>query len=131
MSDNQPKTNNSPFFFVKKNDAKNLKTVTLYGIPFQVLPEGNTYKNLSPAVHIVGKPADKLFFLGMTTERPECSEWWGSAERLYDNTKRLFIGDKVGQINIVFNAPNGGGALNACMTTPNVFLLAIKSGKST
>ncbi|RLD09751.1 MAG: hypothetical protein DRI44_07780 [Chlamydiae bacterium] len=99
----ETKTNNTSFFFVKKIDAQNLKTVTFQGIPFEVQPEGNAYKNLAAGVYVVGKPADKLFFLGMTAEKPECSEWWGSAERLYDNTKRLFIGDKVGQINIVFD----------------------------
>jgi len=99
----ETKTNNSPFFFVKNYDVKNLVTVTFHGIPFEVVPEGNAYKNLAAAVHAVGKQADKLFFLGMTTEKPECCEWWGSPERFYDNTKRLFIGDKVGQINIVFD----------------------------
>ena len=99
----ESKTNDNPFFFVQKPDAKSLKTVTFHGIPFEVQPEGNAYRNLAAANYSAGKPAEKLFFLGMTTEKAACSEWWGSAERFYDNTKRLFIGDKVGQINIVFD----------------------------
>ncbi len=98
----ETKTNNNPFFFVQKPDAKNLKTVVFHGVPFEVQLEGNAYKNLAGDHYLVGKPAEKLFFLGMTTEKAACSEWWGNAERLYDNTKRIFIGDKLGQINIVF-----------------------------
>ena len=99
----ETKTNDNPFFFVQKPDAKDLKTVTFHGIPFEVQPEGNSYRNLAAAPYAVDQPAEKLFFLGMTTEKAACCEWWGSAERYYDNTKRIFIGDKVGQINVVFD----------------------------
>ncbi len=71
----ETKTNDGAFFFVQKPDAKNLKTVTFHGIPFEVQPEGNAYKNLAAAPYTVGKPAEKLFFLGMTTEKQECCEW--------------------------------------------------------
>jgi hypothetical protein len=43
-----------------------------------------------------------LFFLGMVTERPECSEWWGQSERYHYHGKRLFIGDRLARINIIY-----------------------------
>ena len=43
-----------------------------------------------------------LFFLGMTTEKPEGSEWWGASERYHYHGKRLFIGDRLGSIGILY-----------------------------
>jgi len=76
--------------------------ICVSGIPFKLqrdriileLPQAD-------AIPFCGR-CEVLFFLGMVTRSCEASDWWGPYERNYDYTKRLFIGDCVGKIHIVY-----------------------------
>ncbi len=50
-----------------------------------------------------GEAVQAAFFLGMVTEKTECSAWWGPTERWYAFNNRMFIGDQVGKIFIVYS----------------------------
>ena len=67
-----------------------------------VVPAEQGLTNLQPGTSRVGKMLDKVFFLGMTTEKSECSENWGPTAS-YDNSTRVFIGDRVGKITINYS----------------------------
>ena len=38
----------------------------------------------------------------MSTDSWLCSDWWGQQEVQYDASSRLFLGDRVGRIRVVF-----------------------------
>ena len=46
---------------------------------------------------------DTLYFLGMSTDSWQCSEWWAQQEVLYDASTRLFFGDRIGRIRLLFS----------------------------
>ncbi|HEY0828585.1 MAG TPA: hypothetical protein VGE40_10850 [Bacilli bacterium] len=79
-----------------------LLTVVYQNVSFSAHSEGKRYRNMVPGTYKVEDKFDRLFFLGMTTDKPEGSEWWGQAERYHAHQNRLFIGDRLGRINIVY-----------------------------
>jgi len=69
-------------------------------VPFSLVRNDDGWMNLAPGLYTVNKQLDRLFMLGMTTEAPEGSEWWGPCARWYDIRPRVFIGDRLGVINL-------------------------------
>lgn len=47
---------------------------------------------------------DYLLFTGMVTQYGVASEWWGPSEFWYDNSTRLFLGDLMGQLRIIYDS---------------------------
>ena len=47
---------------------------------------------------------DYLLFTGMVTQYGVASEWWGPSEFWYDNSIRLFLGDLMGQLRIIYDS---------------------------
>lgn len=83
--------------------------VEFLGIPFEPVVEGREARNMVKGqfdLIPVGQLFDALYFLGMTTERPEGSEGWGRWERYHDHSHRLFIGDRVGSILVFYDDPD-------------------------
>jgi hypothetical protein len=86
-------------------DKKNRETISLHDIPFSVKKEnGVIQKEKIPSEIPVDQKCAALCFLGMTTDAPEGSEWWGINERHYYYGARVFIGDYLGQIRIVYGS---------------------------
>ncbi len=78
-------------------------------IPFVPVPDGTGHRNMVTGRYepiSVGRQLDAVYFLGMTTERPEGSEGWGRWERYHDHSHRLFIGDRVGSILVFYEDPD-------------------------
>ncbi len=76
-----------------------------FGIPFEPVKDGPGYRNMVTGLYEpipVGRSLDAVYFLGMTTERPEGSEGWGRWERYHDHSHRLFIGDRIGSILVFY-----------------------------
>jgi len=91
------------FVPIGPDNIKSANAVSFYSIPFSVIQTSKGYQNIAPgSYNVPGFTFRYLFFLGMTTDRPEGSEWWGQAERYYSNQSRLFIGDKLGSIEVVY-----------------------------
>jgi len=96
--------------------------VEFHGIPFCVFRKDGTVRKIEErdkisiiTESILGGPIFKaLFFLGMVTEKPEGSEWWGQNERYYYHGARLFIGDRIARIEVIY-------ADNTCETVPVIF----------
>lgn len=86
-----------------KSREENREELTVQGIPFRVTRENKVIAGISigDELPFPGK-YEALFFLGMATRIGEGSEWWGPAERNYDFTQRLFFGDRIGQIHIIY-----------------------------
>jgi hypothetical protein len=95
------------FYHVMPPDAGETREVLFHGIPFRVEDTEKGYRNMFAGRYEVNetcieKPVHAVFFLGMVTEKPEASEWWGPTERWYAFNNRLFIGDQLGKIFIVY-----------------------------
>lgn len=75
-----------------------------HDIPFKLGPADPIPLNLAVAGPLALEPTrlDRLYLLGMVTARAEGSEWWGQAERYHDQTNRLFIGDRLGQMRVEY-----------------------------
>ena len=91
--------------------------IFFHNIPFRVtrdkvitrLPGGNRINLQDPPVNGSASwnlefpyRCECLFFLGMSTENWSCSEWWGQQENFFDHSARLFIGDKIGRIKVIY-----------------------------
>jgi len=89
--------------FVLTNSNEYSEIKWLYDIPFNVSRKESVVCAIGYNVDVyVNEMCSILFFLGMTTEDPRCSEWWGQDERNYYYAKRLFIGDRIGKISILY-----------------------------
>ena len=80
--------------------------VEIAGIPFAVKKEN---ENIVPIAN-EGKPINfkeercsHVVFAGMVTREAPCSEWWGPDEYWHNNSVRLFLGDSLGFIRIVYD----------------------------
>jgi hypothetical protein len=85
--------------------AEAQEPLVFHGVPFQVWrKEGHLvgWRRERQDVPLDAPACQALFLLGMTTDRPECSEWWGQNERQFSHAKRVWIGDRLGQIRIVY-----------------------------
>jgi len=81
------------------------QTLTVCGVPFAVtVSEGKVAKIASDRVQPPSGEGcySKLYFLGMSTDHWQCSDWWAQTEVQYDASLRLFFGDRIGRIRIVF-----------------------------
>lgn len=96
------------FYPVLPERSGKTEILSFHGIPFTVIQTDKGFANLaSTAEPLVVKgrhePVQAVFFLGMVTEKTECSAWWGPTERWYAYNNRMFIGDQVGKIFIVYS----------------------------
>jgi hypothetical protein len=96
------------FYQVLPENALNIKDQEFHGIPFKVIQTEKGYANLASSAEPLlvkdhGETVQAAFFLGMVTEKTECSAWWGPTERWYAFNNRIFIGDQVGKIFIVYS----------------------------
>jgi hypothetical protein len=95
------------FYQILPKHAGNTVDLNLHGIPFKVIQTDRGYANLASSAEsmVVANqplPVQAIFFLGMVTEKPEASAWWGPTERWYAYNNRIFIGDQPGKIFIVY-----------------------------
>lgn len=73
------------------------------GLPFLLLPAAKgPARSLVPGTYPVDARFDTLLFLGMCTARPESSDTWGPHEPNGDYSRRLFVGDRLGRIDIQY-----------------------------
>ena len=93
---------------------KNNDTVTVCGIPFSVVKNGEKVESITGEGVAVGNAYPVLFFLGLCNEELFASEWWGPNESFYDHSERVFLGDVLGYITVVFT--NG-----TCERIPVIF----------
>jgi hypothetical protein len=95
------------FYQILPEQAVNIRELNFRGIPFKVIQTEKGYANLassSEPLVVEGRheAVQAAFFLGMVTEKPEASAWWGPTERWFAYNNRLFIGDMLGKIFIVY-----------------------------
>ncbi len=83
-------------------DEKTNKNISVLGIPFSVHEENGVTVRINNTIRFETK-CKMLFFLGMSTELWQCSEWWGQQEVNYDHSTRLFLGDRIGRISVAFD----------------------------
>ena len=84
--------------------------VEFHGIPFSVYRKDNKIQKLEeglqPSInnHVteINETCSILFFLGMVTDKPEGSEWWGQNERYHYHGQRVYIGDKLGRLVVYY-----------------------------
>lgn len=99
-------------FYKYKHKDKN-EDITVCGIPFSVMrnENGAVMKiKQNPILSAAGGESEiefsaackVLFFLGMATDSAYCSEWWAQNEVAYDNTVRVFLGDRLMRIRVIF-----------------------------
>lgn len=82
-------------------ESESNEEILVKHIPFKVQRENRVITELGSPIPFHGR-CEALLFLGMATRAGEGSEWWGPYERNYDHTKRLFFGDRIGQIHVVY-----------------------------
>jgi hypothetical protein len=88
-------------FHVYENESLNEK-LEVRGIPFSVKRENGVVAKLPSSIGFDAR-CEMLFFLGMSTDSWQCSEWWGQQEVYYDYSTRLFFGDRVGRIRVLYD----------------------------
>jgi len=77
--------------------------LTVCGVPFGVCRQDGIVRMVK-GNHLLGEGYfETLYFLGMSTDSWKGSDWWGQTEVLYDASTRLFFGDRVGHINVIFD----------------------------
>ncbi len=89
-------------FVNNRNPAAN-SDIQVCGIPFRVCNDNGIVRPMTGNFTSLDGEFETLFFLGMTTDSWQCSEWWGQQEVHYNHATRLFIGDRVGRIVLKFN----------------------------
>lgn len=87
--------------FIEFNEKNAPERLSVSGVPFAVRRENGVIAKITPPVAVGGR-FSALFFLGMSTESWQCSEWWGQQETLYDQSTRLFLGDRLARIRVLF-----------------------------
>jgi hypothetical protein len=76
--------------------------LSLDGVPFRVMRTGGRIAPLEYGLPVVvGGKASALFFLGMTTQARSGECGW-SGERFYGFQRKLYIGDVLGRIHILY-----------------------------
>ena len=96
------------FYHLLPENTGNTQSLNFNGIPFKVIPTDKGFMNLASVpdplnVMNQNQNVQSVFFLGMVTEKPEASAWWGPTERWYAYNNRLFIGDQLGKIFIIYS----------------------------
>ena len=90
--------------YIKYQNPNANHNIDVLGIPFEVQKnnKGIIEKISDSFIDFSGK-CEALFFLGMTTDNWKCSEWWGQQETKYDHSTRLFIGERIGHIDVRYD----------------------------
>ena len=96
------------YYQILPENAGKTQDVIFHSIPFKVIPTEKGFANLASLPDPLNvtdshQAAQALFFLGMVTDKPEASAWWGPTERYYAYNNTLFIGDQLGKIFIVYS----------------------------
>lgn len=100
-------------FYHYKHKNEKEETIEVCGIPFSVtknergavqkIPQNTQLLPAGSDAHLEFPAAcDVLFFLGMATDSLYCSEWWAQNETMYDNSVRVFLGDRLMRIRVIF-----------------------------
>ncbi len=88
--------------FYKLPYHKANEQLTVCGIPFDVHREGGVVRRVEGNHLLAGQYFETLYFLGMSTDLWLCSDWWGQTEVMYDTSIRLFFGDRIARIRLIF-----------------------------
>ena len=89
-------------FFQFQQEGSN-EELTVCGIPFSVKKDENgVVQKVQQDQLDCPAACDTLFFLGMATDANGCSEWWAQQEVMYDYSDRVFIGDRLMRIHVLF-----------------------------
>lgn len=81
------------------------KEISVCGIPFSVDLENDLIKRMPLGQKIevnASGPCSYAYLLGMVMNNPCCCEWWQQGEYNYDNHERVFLGDDLCYIFIVY-----------------------------
>ena len=89
-------------FQVFKHPAIN-EELTVCGVPFGICRQDGVVRKVEGNHLPVDGCYETLYFLGMSTDSWQCSEWWAQTEVQYDASIRLFFGDRVGRIRLIFD----------------------------
>ena len=89
-------------FHIFRHDAVN-EELTVCGVPFGVCRENGVVRKVEGNHLTADGCFETLYFLGMSTDSWKCSEWWAQTEVQYDASIRLFFGDRVGRIRLIFD----------------------------
>ena len=89
-------------FQVFKHPAIN-EELTVCGVPFGICRQDGVVRKVEGNYLPVDGCYETLYFLGMSTDSWQCSEWWAQTEVQYDASIRLFFGDRVGRIRLIFD----------------------------
>ena len=89
-------------FQIFRHDAVN-EELTVCGVPFGVCRENGVVRKVEGNHLTADGCFETLYFLGMSTDSWKCSEWWAQTEVQYDASIRLFFGDRVGRIRLIFD----------------------------
>lgn len=92
--------------FIRYRNPSANEALTACGVPFDVERRDGTVRKLEGNHILLEGQFETLYFLGMSTDSWQCSEWWAQTEVLYDASIRLFFGDRVGRIRIAFDDGN-------------------------
>ncbi|MCQ2428871.1 MAG: hypothetical protein MJ192_00935 [Clostridia bacterium] len=89
--------------FIRLPYAPANEELTVCGVPFSVERRDGVVRKLEGNHVLADGCFETLYFLGMSTDSWQCSEWWGQTEVQYDASIRLFFGDRVGRIRLIFD----------------------------
>lgn len=89
--------------FIRLPYAPANEELAVCGVPFSVHREGGVVRRLEGNNVLTDGCFETLYFLGMSTDSWQCSEWWAQTEVQYDASIRLFFGDRVGRIRLIFD----------------------------
>lgn len=79
------------------------ESIHVCGIPFAVLKnERGIVRKIGTETLAFPASCEALFFLGMATDSDYCSEWWAQNETMYDHSVRIFLGDRLMRIRVIF-----------------------------
>ena len=86
--------------YTEVNSGSN-ETLLAGGIPFCVNRTEGIIRPIEGEIEI-NAPAKSLFLLGMSINHWEMSEWWGQQETRGDLSLRVFIGDTIEKLRIIY-----------------------------
>ena len=89
--------------FYQYQQTEKPETLEVCGIPFSVSRnERGVVRKIDRETLAFPAACEALFFLGMATDSDYCSEWWAQNEAMYDHSIRLFLGDRLMRIRVIF-----------------------------
>ena len=88
-------------FYCYQSQEQN-ERIEVLGVPFYVHKDNGVVRKMSVGGIPFNGSFREIYFLGMSTDHWMCSDWWGQQEALYDHSSRLFFGERVGQLRIMY-----------------------------